>query len=104
MFHPVQSTKVIDFKGCKLVVVSRSISSRVRGILSYTVQPCVSVGNVAQLSIDLLITTLKMERIGHLCDQSLLPLVCQSAFDHNTGVLNTSGEGAMCWCVCHVSC
>jgi len=73
-----------------------------RSVLLNAIQPCVSVGNVAQLSIDLLITTLKMERVGHLCDQCLLPLVCQSAFDHYTGVLNTSGEG-MCvrWSVCH---
>lgn len=54
-----------------------------------------SVGNVAQLASDLLISTLKMERVGHLYDHCLLPLVCQSAFDHNSGVMTTSAEGMM---------
>ena len=61
------------------------------------------MGNVAQLTSDLLITTLKMERVGHLYDQCLLPLVCQSAFDHNTAALNTSAEGMIFVYVCHVS-
>lgn len=59
-------------------------------------QPCVSVGNVAQLTSDLLISTLKMERVGHLYDQCLLPLACQSAFDHNSGILSTGAEGMVC--------
>ena len=66
-------------------------------------QPCISVGNVAQLTSDLLITTLKMERVGHLYDQCLLPLVCQSAFDHNTAALSTSAEGMNFVFVYHVS-
>jgi len=51
------------------------------------------VGNVAQLTVDLLVATLKMERIGHLYDECFLPLVCHSAFDHNKGALSTSAEG-----------
>ena len=59
-----------------------------------------SVGNVAQLTSDLLISTLKMERVGHLYDQCFLPLACQSAFDHNSGALSTSAEGMVCAHVC----
>ena len=91
MFHPVESTRVIDFKGCKLVVVSGDIICLITDYVA--MQPCVSVGNVAQLASDLLINTLKMERVGHLYDQCLLPLVCQSAFDHSAGALSTSTEG-----------
>ena len=91
MFYPVKSTGIIDFKGCKLVVVSGNIICLFTD--NVATQPCVSVGNVAQLASDLLINTLKMERVGHLYDQCLLPLVCQSAFDHNTGELSTGAEG-----------
>lgn len=97
MFHPVKSVNVKDFKGYKLVVVS-SCYAFTHCVVSAcscvaTTQPCVSVGNVAQLTSDLLITTLKMKCVGYLYDQCLLPLVCQSAFDHNSGVLSTSAEG-----------
>ena len=102
MFHPVKSASVTDFKGSRLVVVSLCISlRRMRGfIVALATQPCVSVGNVAQLASDLLISTLKMERVGHLHDQCLLPLICQSAFDHNSGALSTSAEGILYTRVC----
>ena len=62
-----------------------------------------SVGNVAQLTVDLLVATLKMEHIGHLHDECFLPLVCHSVFDHTKGALSTSAEGivyqSVCWCV-----
>ena len=58
-------------------------------------QPCVSVGNVAQLTVDLLINTLKLVRVGYLDDDSLLPLVGNDAFDHTrpAGHMHTAGEG-----------
>lgn len=51
------------------------------------------MGNVAQLAVDLLVATLKMEHIGHLYDECFLPLVCHSAFDHTKGAMSTSAEG-----------
>ncbi|XP_065902107.1 proteasome assembly chaperone 2-like [Dysidea avara] len=74
MYRPVEPARMLDFKGCKLVL------------------PCVSVGNVAQLTVDLLVATLKMEHIGHLYDECFLPLVCHSAFDHTRGAVSTSAE------------
>ena len=102
MFHPVKSTSVTctDFKGCKLIVVSVLFSTTGACADCNITQPCVSVGNVAQLASDLLINTLKMERVGHLYDQCFLPLVCHSAFDHDSRTLSTSAEGTMCTHVC----
>ena len=54
------------------------------------------MGNVAQLTVDLLVATLKMEHIGHLYDECFLPLVCHSAFDHTRGAVSTSAEGIVC--------
>lgn len=55
------------------------------------------MGNVAQLTVDLLINTLKLSRVGYLDDESLLPLVGNDAFDHTgpPGCMHTSGEGAL---------
>ena len=60
-------------------------------------QPCISVGNVGQLTVDLIINTLKLDRVGYLQDPGLLPLVGNDAFDHTThtgqGHLHTATEG-----------
>lgn len=58
-------------------------------------QPSISVGNVGQLTVDLLINTLKLPRVGYLKDPALLPLVGNDAFDHThpSGYLHTSAEG-----------
>ena len=60
-------------------------------------QPCISVGNVGQLTVDLIINTLKLDRVGYLQDPGLLPLVGNDAFDHTThtgqGHLHTAAEG-----------
>ncbi|XP_033755057.1 proteasome assembly chaperone 2-like isoform X2 [Pecten maximus] len=42
----------------------------------------VSVGNVGQLAVDLLISTLWMERVGHIHHESILPLVGNDPFAH----------------------
>jgi proteasome assembly chaperone 2 len=45
-------------------------------LFNYTmILPSVAVGNVAQLSIDLLISTLNLRRIGRIFDTSFIPLV-----------------------------
>lgn len=60
-----------------------------------TTQPCVSVGNVPQLSVDLFINTLKLSRVGYLEDESLVPVIGNDAFDHTgpSGYVHTSAEG-----------
>lgn len=47
--------------------------------------PCVSVGNVGQLSCDLLISSLELLKIGHLHTECVLPIVGSSPFDSNKG-------------------
>ena len=62
--------------------------------LSYSSeQPCVSVGNVAQLAVDLFINSLQLSRVGHLHHASVLPLVGSSAFSHTSHCLHTAAEG-----------
>ncbi|OWF48025.1 proteasome assembly chaperone 2-like [Mizuhopecten yessoensis] len=46
------------------------------------IMPAVSVGNVGQLAVDLLISTLWMERVGHIHHESILPLVGNDPFAH----------------------
>ena len=58
-------------------------------------QPSISVGNVGQLTADLLINTLELSRVGYVQDPTILPLVGNDAFDHTrpSGYLHTSAEG-----------
>merc|ERR1712142_325944 len=37
--------------------------------------PAVSVGNVGQLAVDLLISTLKMKKVGYIYDESITPVI-----------------------------
>ncbi|XP_001180414.3 proteasome assembly chaperone 2 [Strongylocentrotus purpuratus] len=59
------------------------------------IMPAVSVGNIGQLTCDLLINTLKLTKMGCFSDQSLQPLCGNDAF-HSTGIaagkLVTSAE------------
>ena len=59
---------------------------------------CVSVGNVAQLAVDLLINTLSLSRAGHLHHPSILPLAGSGAYSHTPHSLHTAAEGGD-WCV-----
>ena len=59
-------------------------------------QPAVSVGNVGQLAVDMVISTLWMERIGYIYHDSILPLVGNDPFAHPESVsckIVTSCEG-----------
>lgn len=53
------------------------------------------MGNVGQLAVDVLINSLRLERVGYLHHPGLLPLVGNDAFDHTpqTGHLHTTAEG-----------
>lgn len=62
-------------------------------------KPAVSIGNVGQLAIDVLVYNLSLEKIGYLYDSSILPLVGNDAFTkpgEGAGNLVTSGEGNNC--------
>ncbi|XP_053696089.1 proteasome assembly chaperone 2 [Sabethes cyaneus] len=54
--------------------------------------PSVSVGNVAQLAVDLLIETLKMQKIGLLWHPALIPVVGPAAYAHDTDKITTTAE------------
>ncbi|KAJ1909141.1 hypothetical protein IWQ60_011338 [Tieghemiomyces parasiticus] len=49
---------------------------------SELILPCVSIGNVPQLSCDLIISTLRLDRVGYLTDPNVTPMVGPPAFDH----------------------
>ena len=56
--------------------------------------PCVSVGNVPQLALDLLVNTAALPRVGWIKDDHLLPVVGGDAFDHThqSGTLHCAAE------------
>ncbi|XP_058059948.1 proteasome assembly chaperone 2 [Anopheles bellator] len=55
--------------------------------------PSVSVGNVPQLAVDLIVETLQLEPIGQLWHPALIPIVAAAAFDHEpTGSVTTAAE------------
>jgi len=57
------------------------------------VLPCLTIGNVGQLALDLLISTFEIPRVGFLDHPYVLPMVGNDAFTPNgSGVLTTSLE------------
>lgn len=44
------------------------------------VQPALSIGNVGQLAVDLLVSTMRAERIGYLDSPFVLPCVGNDAY------------------------
>lgn len=61
-------------------------------------QPAISIGNVGQLAIDLLIYNLDLKRVGYLYDSSIIPLVGNDPFTSprmQEGSLATSAEGVV---------
>ena len=43
-------------------------------------QPSVSVGNVGQLTIDLIVSTLNMDRVGYLTTDAVYPVIGNDPF------------------------
>eukprot|EP01134_Creolimax_fragrantissima_P000679 CFRG0679T1 len=74
----VSSVSQTDFSGCTLVI------------------PAVSLGNVPQLAIDLIINTLRPQRVGHIHDRSLLPVFGCDAFDAHGNKSMTSADVYLC--------
>ena len=76
----------------KMIKFTKNIS-----LANYTVIiPSVGVGNVAQLSSDLLISTLKMEKVATIWHSAIIPIIGPSAFDHDTDSTTTSSELYVC--------
>ena len=66
-------------------------------------QPAISIGNVGQLAIDLLIYNLDLKQVGYLYDCSILPLVGNDPFTSpkiQQGNLVTSAEGTRLSIIC----
>lgn len=55
-------------------------------------QPAVNSGNVGQLALDLLISTLQLPRVGRFETTSVLPCAGNDAFSHQAGHLALSLE------------
>ena len=100
MFTPskVQGIGSVSFGESRLILVSDANAQYVHTFdenpfSPLPMQPSVSVGNVAQLAVDVLINTLQLSRVGHLHHPSLLPLVGSAAYSHTTNCLHTAAEG-----------
>lgn len=52
--------------------------------------PSVCVGNVGQLTTDLLISTLSMKKVGTLWDPSIIPIIGPPAYGHEFGITTAS--------------
>lgn len=76
MFVPTDETPP-SFKGCTLIL------------------PAVSVGNVGQLAADLIISTLRLPRVGHFHTDCLIPMVGSNPYatsQENANELSTNAE------------
>ncbi|KNC85278.1 hypothetical protein SARC_02537 [Sphaeroforma arctica JP610] len=60
------------------------------------VLPAVSIGNVPQLTVDLLISTLAPKRVGFLHDRALLPVFGCDAYSESGHNSTTSADVYMC--------
>ncbi len=54
--------------------------------------PSTGVGNVAQLTVDLLISTLQLEKVANVWHRSIVPIIGPKAFQHDTSKITTSCE------------
>ena len=101
MFTPSHTAEdqSVSFAGSRLILVSPyqrlALSSYTLSVGYVSLQPCISVGNVGQLAVDLLINTLRLPRAGHLHHPSLLPLAGSGAYSHTSGLLHTAAEGEL---------
>ena len=59
-------------------------------------QPAIAVGNVGQLSVDLIVSTLSMKRVGYMHTDCLVPMVGPNPYAtsaEEAGDLHTAAEG-----------
>jgi len=104
IFHPVGE---FDFSGYTLVIVrhfNKKVNSHVIDLrlcvcicyfmpLPFLFQPSVSVGNVGQLSADLLISSISCTHSGYIWHDALLPLVGNHPFSEHSHKLALGAEG-----------
>lgn len=82
MHSRVSKLTIVDSSNCLIKVSSRC------GCFVYLTlfksfrnfQPALSVGNVGQLAVDLLVSSLKADKIGYLDDPNVLPCVGNDAY------------------------
>lgn len=58
----------------------------------YLIIPSVSVGNIGQLAIDLLISSLQLEKIGTVWSTALIPIIGTDPYNTNSDLLSTACE------------
>ena len=56
-------------------------------------QPSLSVGNVGQLAVDILLATLRPQLVAAIDHPALLPVVGSDPLEQNSDRLMTAGEG-----------
>lgn len=61
------------------------------------IQPALSIGNVGQLAVDLLVSSMRAARIGYLDDPFILPCIGNNAYEPlPIGELALPLEGMSC--------
>jgi hypothetical protein len=99
-----------DFTDHILVLVSFYLASDFQLMVDSSVpfQPAVSVGNVGQLAVDLLVQNLHMDKVGYFSDDSFLPVIGNDPFasDPKSSALMTAAEGdeILCFLVNYLIC
>lgn len=88
----------LKFKFSTLIVLQNLINFIKKcDITGYTViLPSLGVGNVAQLSVDLLIATLQMDKVATVWHRSIVPIIGPKAFQHDTNNITTACELYIC--------
>ncbi|XP_046406480.1 proteasome assembly chaperone 2 [Ischnura elegans] len=74
MFYPVYENSSVNYDGCTVIV------------------PSISIGNVPQLAVDLLVSSLKPALIGYIHHENLIPVVGANAYDEKSREISTSCE------------
>lgn len=62
----------------------------------YFVQPAVAVGNVGQLAVDIMVSTLNMSRVGYIHTDCLIPMAGNNPYatcKEDAEELHTPAEG-----------
>lgn len=65
---------------------------------SSSVQPAVAVGNVGQLAVDLIVSTLNMSRVGYLHTDCLIPMAGNNPYatcKEDAEELHSAAEGTL---------
>jgi hypothetical protein len=98
---------IIQQKDINFIVQCYIINCGVSSNFCVCLQPAVSIGNVGQLTADLLVSSMGSEKVGYLDDPYVLPCVGNDAYGpFPQGDLALPIEGAaliFCFLICFVS-